>query len=92
MSDRNNRRPRGGRGGGRGNGHANGRGGFKEKGKEKFQNKGNERRDEPKKELSFYFKDSKEKRNSRSYLEAPTQRRSRSLATATMIRMKPYFC
>ena len=65
MSDRNyNRRdrPRGGRGGGRGSGHGNGRGGFEKKGKEKFQNKGNERRDEPRKELSFYFKESKDKK------------------------------
>ena len=63
MSDRNNnRRPRGGRGSGKGSGHGNGRGGFKEKGRDKFQNKGNKRRDEPRKELSFYFKETKEKK------------------------------
>ena len=70
MSDRNyNRRdkPRGGRGGGRGNGRENGRGGFNQNGRgnrnsNNFQNKGNDRRDEPKKELSLYYKEHKEKK------------------------------
>ena len=67
MSDRNhNRRPRGGRGGGRGSGRGNGRGGSFQNGRgneNQFQNKRNiERKDEPKKELSFYYKECKEKK------------------------------
>ena len=52
---------RGGRGGGRGNG----RGSFNQNGKGNsnyFQNKGNDRRDEPKNELTLYYKEHKEKK------------------------------
>ena len=70
MSNRNyNRRdrPHGGRGGGRGNGRGNGRGGFNQNGRgngnhNQFQNKGNDIKDEPKKELTLYYKECKEKK------------------------------
>ena len=69
MSNRNyNRRdrPHGGRGGGRGNGRGNGRGCFNQNGRgngnhNQFQNKRNNRKDEPKKKLTMYYKECKEK-------------------------------
>ena len=54
-------KPRGGCGGGRRNGH----GGFNQNGRgnsKQFQDKGNSRKDEPKKELTLYYKECKEKK------------------------------
>ena len=75
MSDRRyNNNARGGRSHGRG--HGRGRGQQDNRNKYSFKNKEENRKEETnRKELSFFMKEYKEKRNSRSDLEVTTQKK-----------------